>query len=642
MAEYHTLTTNKRQSLPQDLHRTHLYLADKVFTDVEDILDSPDLDSCQMCLKGMQVAKAFSLQAPELVPGVLRTLCELYKFMRLDACAGLMERLGPELVGIFSEMNLESSDGYYACAYSFPGSCPVPVHEPQPITFPKPKPADAQQPAPSGEVIQVLHFSDWHVDPLYKRGMEAKCSHNICCRDFGRWNDPGPIKKPASKWGEGKCDTPIALGVNAMENIQRFVPNASFGIFTGDIVSHDSWMVTEKYIADLETESYEIFKKYLQDMKLYVVMGNHDSYPTDQAPNRLRPDSYVTHQWLYDHVASIWEKNDWISSAEADHARSHNAMFMTRPMDGLKLITLNTDMYDVRNYFTMLDTNKDDPTGMFHNLILELQDSEDRGERVWILGHMAPVTRTLPRPSVLFQRIVARYSPHVIAGIFSGHYHEDKFIVVHDPDVLEQTRESAINMVYEGPSITLLDRSNPAFRWYDIDAKTFSVLDTHTAVADVISQGAYWDEHDMEPEWNLEYSARTTYGNLDSPLDPHEPLSPGFWFDAVEKMKVDRELFSTYLEYESKSSAEATPCPTGSACEKQTLCQMQAATVIQFDACVVEEKGLRAKKKANRKAPFAKTRSGRVIRVEDYSLQRGTHDNFEYRKAALRMRKDDL
>lgn len=84
---------------------------------------------------------------------------------------------------------------------------------------------------------------------------------------------------------------------------------------------------------------------------------------------------------LYDHVAKIWEKNDWISSIEAEHARSHNAMFMTRPLEGLKLITLNTDLYYVRNYFALLDTEQDDPSGMFHDLILELQDSEDRQER---------------------------------------------------------------------------------------------------------------------------------------------------------------------------------------------------------------------------------------------------------------------
>lgn len=74
---------------------------------------------------------------------------------------------------------------------------------------------------------------------------------------------------------------------------------------------------------------------------------------------------------------------------------------------------------------------------------------------------MAPVTLTLPRSSILFQRVVARYSPHVIAGIFTGHYHQDKFIVMHDPDAEERTQASAVNVVYQGPSITPLDKANP-------------------------------------------------------------------------------------------------------------------------------------------------------------------------------------
>ncbi|KAG0380472.1 hypothetical protein BGX24_007956 [Mortierella sp. AD032] len=537
-------------------YRTQLYKSDKVIEDVEELLNSPMLESCQMCRRGMKLAQEFSLDAPELVPGVLRILCARYSFLRLDSCAGLMVRLGSELAEIFSQMDVEGSDGYYACAYAFPGSCPVPQHQPEAIVFPKPKPANATQPSPSGQTMQVLHFSDWHLDPLYQPGTEAKCSHNICCRDFGSWNDAGPIKKLASKWGEPKCDTPIALGVSALEAIQRFVPNATFGLFTGDIVSHDSWLITEKYVADLETSSYELFKKYLQEMKL-----------------------------LYDHVADVWEKNEWITSIEAEYARSHNAMFMTRPMPGLKLITLNTDLFYVRNYYNMLDTDQDDPSGMFHDLILELQDSEDHQERVWIMGHMAPVTLTLPRSSIIFQRIVARYSPHVIAGIFTGHYHQDKFIVMHDPDIEEHTQDSATNVIYQGPSITPLDNANPAIRWYDIDPKTFSVLDSHTVTADIITQADYWEANDMEPEWILEYSARSTYNNPAHPLPAGEPLSPAFWQRAVERMKDDKDLFEKYIRFQSKSSAVAKECLHGTLCEQEARCEMQASTVLERDVC---------------------------------------------------------
>ncbi|KAK3840698.1 MAG: Metallo-dependent phosphatase-like protein [Linnemannia elongata] len=614
-------------------YRTQLYKSDKIIEEFEDLLNSPTLDSCQMCRRGMRMAQEFSLEAPELVPGVLRILCARYSFLRLDSCAGLMVRLGPELAEIFSQMDVDGSDGYYACAYGFPGSCPVPKHQPaNPTIFPKPKPVNATQPLPSGQSMQVLHFSDWHLDPLYRPGTEAKCSHNICCRDFGSWNDPGPIKKRASKWGEPKCDTPIALGLSALEAIQRFVPNATFGLFTGDIVSHDSWLITEKYVADLETRSYELFKKYLQEMRLYVVLGNHDSYPSDQAPARHKPEQYSTHQWLYDHVATVWEKNEWITSIEADYARSHNAMFMTRPMPGLKLITLNTDMFYVRNYYNMLDTDQDDPSGLFHDLILELQDSEDRNERVWIMGHMAPVTLTLPRSSILFQRVVARYSPHVIAGIFTGHYHQDKFIVMHDPDAEERTQASAVNVVYQGPSITPLDKANPAIRWYDVDPVTFSILDSHTVTADIITQADYWESHDLEPEWVLEYSARSTYSDPLHPLPAGEPLSPAFWQGAVERMKDDAGLFGKYIRYQSKSSAEAKECLWGTVCAEETRCELQASTVLEHDVCeaMLEIEGTRVGGKGGKKKPkpsrwkrFGVTRSGRVLDVNEYDRERG-------------------
>lgn len=89
---------------------------------------------------------------------------------------------------------------------------------------------------------------------------------------------------------------------------------------------------------------------------------------------------------------------------------------------------------------------------------------------VWIMGHMAPITRALPRSSLVFQKVVARYSPHVIAGIFMGHFHQDKFIVVHDPEAPEQSEKSAVNMIYQGPSVTPLDRSNPVSLQQNDDA----------------------------------------------------------------------------------------------------------------------------------------------------------------------------
>lgn len=82
---------DKRQSLDShdlNVHTDRLGLADNVYEDIENLLSSQTLDSCQMCQQGMQIAKTFAMQAPELFPGVLRYLCEEYAFKRLDACAG--------------------------------------------------------------------------------------------------------------------------------------------------------------------------------------------------------------------------------------------------------------------------------------------------------------------------------------------------------------------------------------------------------------------------------------------------------------------------------------------------------------------------------------------------------------------------
>jgi hypothetical protein len=80
----------KRQTTDLDPahYRTQLYKSDTVIEDFEELLNSPTLDSCQMCRRGLKMAQEFSLEAPELVPGVLRILCTRYSFLRLDSCAG--------------------------------------------------------------------------------------------------------------------------------------------------------------------------------------------------------------------------------------------------------------------------------------------------------------------------------------------------------------------------------------------------------------------------------------------------------------------------------------------------------------------------------------------------------------------------
>lgn len=99
-------------------------------------------------------------------------------------------------------------------------------------------------------------------------------------------------------------------------------------------------------------------------------------------------------------------------------------------MDAGSCFSSNTTTLD-RHKLIGYRSNPDNSGGLAF-MISELQDAEDKGERVWILGHVLTGwdgSNPIPNPTDLFYQIVDRYSPHVIANIFFGHTHEDEFMI---------------------------------------------------------------------------------------------------------------------------------------------------------------------------------------------------------------------
>src|SRR5437763_854694 len=66
------------------------------------------------------------------------------------------------------------------------------------------------------------------------------------------------------------------------------------------------------------------------------------------------------------------------------------------------------------NFLNYINTTNPDNSGNLAWMIGELQDAEDKGERVWILGHVLTGWdgfNPLPNPTDYFYQVVARYSP---------------------------------------------------------------------------------------------------------------------------------------------------------------------------------------------------------------------------------------
>lgn len=69
-------------------------------------------------------------------------------------------------------------------------------------------------------------------------------------------------------------------------------------------------------------------------------------YGRDQdAPHAIGEGLADQFSWNYDHVASLWEHENWLPESAVKLARAHYAGFMVNRHDGLRVISLNTDMW---------------------------------------------------------------------------------------------------------------------------------------------------------------------------------------------------------------------------------------------------------------------------------------------------------
>lgn len=174
-------------------------------------------------------------------------------------------------------------DGQTLCAFMF-GSCKLPA-PPQldldALFKGTKKPAARSLSHCKKEPLKVLHISDYHLDMRYVVGSEANCTGALCCRVFPYTNVSAPIQQPASLFGNYLCDTPEALATSVFRSVPEVTgydwDDFSFGIFTGDLVSHDIWELTEPYVLAEELESYQQFFDGMDGVKLYPTLGQVDS-----------------------------------------------------------------------------------------------------------------------------------------------------------------------------------------------------------------------------------------------------------------------------------------------------------------------------------------------------------------------------
>jgi sphingomyelin phosphodiesterase len=177
---------------------------------------------------------------------------------------------GPYLAQLFAQMSQATGDMQAFCYYNYYVCDEPPVIQINESEWFGPKPSGLVAPPSSGETINVLHLTDWHLDPRYDIGSEANCSEYLCCRPYSTNTalntDYTNASFPASRFGYLYCDTPADLGVSLFTEMPNFinVSDITFTIFTGDIVTHDNDdQLSQAYVEFEEEICYNTFKAHL-------------------------------------------------------------------------------------------------------------------------------------------------------------------------------------------------------------------------------------------------------------------------------------------------------------------------------------------------------------------------------------------
>jgi hypothetical protein len=569
-------------------------------TKLEDIF-AGDGSNCTKCVAALEVGQYVAQRVPKMVPEALISLCQQTKFMSNESCE--VEYTATDFGAIWTQVlalaNMKE-DGVAICNRLSSTFCKRPYTIPSDTSsFFGPKPDNVTVLPPSGELVKVWHGSDFHIDPRYLVAGEANCTGGgICCRPQSKPKS-GNITLPATLYGEYECDSPYFLITSGLESIgpltgtthdnQSECDQFAWSIYTGDLTSHDDQNeLSRNYTMYAETSIYSMLKSYIPSGPVFATLGNHDTNPEAiDSPHSLPGPLGQQQSWNFDHVAGLWKHNNWISDEAASQARTHYGGYsINHPKySTLRIISINTDFWYRNNYLNFINTTNPDNSGIQKFLADELSAAEQAGERVWVIGHVLTGwdgSNPIPNPTDLFYQIIDRFSPHVIAGVFFGHTHEDELMIYYANNATDQNANTAQTVGWIGPSLTPLTNVNPGYRMYMVDTGNFEVHEAYTYYTSV-SENRKLDPATNGPIFKFEYSTRDTYGpSINWPADA--PLNATFWHLVSEQIEKNTTLASIQNEYQGRMSIKTPNC-TNTACAEARACYMRSGNVALGREC---------------------------------------------------------
>jgi sphingomyelin phosphodiesterase len=194
--------------------------------------------------------------------------------------------------------------------------------------------------------VKAVHFSDAHVDSLYRVGADSQCSTYLCCRDENGY--PTEPSRQASKWGSYQCDLPQATFDSFLDFVKTAI-KPDFLFWTGDNSPHNVWSNSEEEVI----QSTQGITKNLKDafgtapVQIFPIQGNHDTWPINYQdfsyPGINKAINTYAEEWkgwLEEENVKVYKRFGYYSQK----IKSKDAKIVT------KVIGLNTQSCNVGNW----------------------------------------------------------------------------------------------------------------------------------------------------------------------------------------------------------------------------------------------------------------------------------------------------
>ncbi|KPP70268.1 sphingomyelin phosphodiesterase-like [Scleropages formosus] len=528
---------------------------------------------CKAAFAALDVA-LMSEANDERVAQVAGEACVRLRLADERVCRQITELFRDDVIHALQQSVLWPSE---ACALLVGSDCGhFDIYAPWNVSLPpvpKPPVVPPSPPRDGSPRSRVLFLTDVHWDQAYAEGSPADCKDPLCCRKDS-YNVVSSHRRTAGHWGTyGKCDLPLRTMENLLENAAQNGP-WDWVYWTGDIPAHNVWAQTRsEQLEELKVVS-RLIRKYLgSNVTVYPAVGNHESTPVNSFPPPfVRGNS--SSSWLYDTMAEEWAP--WLPQ-EALQTIRQAGFYTVRVQPGLRVVSLNMNFCARENFWLMI--NSTDPADQLQWLIGILQEAENKGEKVHIIGHIPPGL-CLKSWSWNYYRIINRYES-TIMGQFFGHTHVDEFQMFYD----EETLTRPLGVAFIAPSATTYINLNPGYRVYYIDGNYSNssrlVLDHETYILNLTEANNHSHAPSLSgagpvpnPKWTLLYRASEAYGL--------KTLFPADWDKLIGIFLANDQVFQKFWYlYHKGHISEACK----DACKSSTVCFLRSGRYDDPEQC---------------------------------------------------------